>query len=69
MVLMLPEDGGGRLDHKELVDRLGWIAAQLTDIEWLDDVLVVSQAAALIKRWQLSLEQQDLPADPADPAS
>jgi hypothetical protein len=69
MVLLLPEDGGGRLDLNELVNRLGFITTKLTVIEWPDDALVVSQAAALIKRWQLSLEQQELLGDPADPAS
>jgi len=53
---------------EELVDRLGWIAAQLTDIEWPYHARVVSQAAALLKGWQLSSEQQELPADPVDPS-
>jgi hypothetical protein len=69
MVRLLPEDGAGRLTLNELVDRLGWIAARLKGIKRRDDALVVRQAAVLLKRWQLSSEQQEFPADPADPGA
>ena len=44
----------------ELVDRLGWIAAQLGDIGWSDDSASVARAAALLQQFSAP------PAGPLD---
>ena len=43
---MVPAADGER---EELADRLGWIAAQLSDIGWGDDSASVARAAALLR--------------------
>ena len=37
-------------EREELTDRLGWIAAQLSDIGWGDDSASVARAAALLRQ-------------------
>jgi hypothetical protein len=44
---MVPAGDGER---EELVDRLGWIAAQLSDIGWEGDSASVARAAALLRQ-------------------